>query len=166
MSRFDYEQAEMDLWDTGGDPDGLPYNNPQKRDEYLRKNGLNPKNYGSTLDSGKSNSSSSSGSSGCFLTSACIEAKGLPDDCEELTILRHYRDTYLSKQMGGKDEIQEYYRIAPKIVEAINAQDDAKETWNTVYEEMVLPCVRMIQLGHLEDAFHLYKSYTLKLASI
>ena len=28
----------------------------------------------------------SSSSTGCFLTSACVEAKGLPDDCRELTV--------------------------------------------------------------------------------
>lgn len=27
-------------------------------------------------------------SGGCFLTSACTEARGLPDDCHELTVLR------------------------------------------------------------------------------
>jgi len=69
-------------------------------------------------------------------------------------------------QIGGKDEIQEYYKIAPQIVESINAKENAKEIWNSVYEEMVLPCVRMIKSGNKEDAFRLYKSYTLKLASI
>ena len=166
MSGFDYEQAEMDLWDTGGDPDGLPYKNPQKRDEYLRKNGLNPKNYGSTWDSGKNNSGKSSGTNGCFLTSACVKARGLPDDCEELTVLRHYRDTYLSNRPGGAGEIRTYYQIAPQIVEAVNAKENAGEIWNRVYEEMVLPCVRMIREGAMEDAFRLYKSYTLKLAKL
>ena len=31
-------------------------------------------------------------SGGCFLTSACTEARGLPDDCHELTVLRSFRD--------------------------------------------------------------------------
>ena len=167
MPWFDYEDAEQDIIDNGGDPDYLSHFDPDERDEYLRKMGLRPEDYGgSRKSSSKSHNSSSSDSGGCFLTSACAEAKGLPDDCEELTILRHYRDTYLSMQIGGKDEIQEYYKIAPQIVESINAKENAKEIWNSVYEEMVLPCVRMIKSGNKEDAFRLYKSYTLKLASI
>ena len=37
-------------------------------------------------------------SGGCFLTSACTEARGLPDDCHELTVLRAFRDGYLRSQ--------------------------------------------------------------------
>lgn len=44
-------------------------------------------------------------SGGCFLTSACTEAKGLADDCYELTMLRAFRDEYLVKQKSGKAEI-------------------------------------------------------------
>lgn len=60
-------------------------------------------------------------SGGCFLTSACTEAKGLADDCYELTMLRAFRDEYLVKQKSGKAEIAHYYITAPKIVETINA---------------------------------------------
>jgi hypothetical protein len=80
--------------------------------------------------------------------------------------LRQYRDGYLRHRPGGEEEIREYYRIAPRIVETVNARENAGEIWNRVYEEMVLPCVRMIQSGAMEDAFRLYKDYTLKLASI
>lgn len=52
-------------------------------------------------------------SSGCFLTSACVEAKGLPDDCSELSVLRHFRDSYLAGIEEGKAEICEYYHVAP-----------------------------------------------------
>ena len=35
---------------------------------------------------------SGSSSGGCYFTSACVEAQGLPDDCHELTALRKFRD--------------------------------------------------------------------------
>ena len=47
--------------------------------------------------------------SGCFLTSACVEARGLPDDCYELRVLRNFRDSYLVKQDCGECEINHYY---------------------------------------------------------
>lgn len=50
-------------------------------------------------------------SGGCYLTTACVEAKGLPDDCEELTILRDFRDHWLKKQPGGAEEIAEYHQF-------------------------------------------------------
>ncbi len=167
MSGFDYENARLDILDSGGDPDYLSHFNPQERDAYLRRMGLRPEDYGGGSRDPKSRQSTGSGSnSGCFLTSACVEARRLPDDCEELTVLRRYRDGYLRRRPGGEEEVREYYRIAPRIVEAVNARENAGEIWNRVYEEMVLPCVRMIQSGAMEDAFRLYKDYTLKLASI
>ena len=167
MSGFDYENARLDILDSGGDPDYLSHFNPQERDAYLRRMGLRPEDYGGGSRDPKSRQSTGSGSdSGCFLTSACVQARGLPDDCEELTVLRQYRDGYLRHRPGGAEEIREYYRIAPRIVETVNARENAGEIWNRVYEEMVLPCVRMIRSGAMEDAFRLYKGYSLKLASI
>ena len=167
MSGFDYENAKLDILDSGGDPDYLSHTDPQKRDAFLRKMGLRPEDYGGGSRDPKNRQSTSSGSDpGCFLTSACVQARGLPDDCEELTVLRRYRDGYLRHRPGGEDEIRQYYAIAPRIVEAVNAKENAAEIWNRVYEEMVLPCVRMIQSGTMEDAFGLYKAYTLQLADI
>ena len=167
MSYFDYENAEQDILENGGDPDYLSHYNSSERDSYLRNMGLHPEDYGgsSSSDFGSDfDSSDGAADEGCFLTSACVEAKGLPDDCEELTILRYYRDNYLVSHAGGKREIWEYYRIAPVIVKRINARANSKDIWNKIYEEMVLPCVRMIKTGAMEDAFQLYKSYTMKLA--
>lgn len=63
----------------------------------------------------QSNSSASGGIGGmsCYLTTACCEYMGLPDDCEELTILRVFRDSL------PESLVKEYYRIAPAIVSKI-----------------------------------------------
>ena len=164
---FDYENAEMDIWDAGGDPDELSYSDPAKRDKFMKDMGLNPKNYGSkwgdfsNLD--KSGGSSGSGSAGCFLTSACVKAKGLPDDCEELTTLRNFRDTYMRNQPGGEADIKEYYRIAPGIVSAINQRLDADNIWKRIYEELIVKCVEMIKAGEYASTYELYKGYTIRL---
>ena len=47
--------------------------------------------------------------SGCYLTSACVEAMGLADDCYELTVLREFRDAWLMHQPGGVDSLLPVY---------------------------------------------------------
>lgn len=101
--------------------------------------------------------------SGCFLTSACVEAKGLPDDCHELTVLRSFRDGYMRATSAGVADICEYYHIAPAIVEKIKALPNAKEIFDRIYLELVLPCVEMIESGKNEEAYAAYKNYTRKL---
>ena len=96
-------------------------------------------------------------SSGCFLTSACVEAKGLPDDCYELMTLRKFRDNYLRNLAKGPDEIAEYYFIAPQIVSAIKRRPDALIVFNYIYEKLVMPCVNMIGCGENEQAHILYR---------
>lgn len=102
-------------------------------------------------------------SSGCFLTSACTEARGLPDDCHELTVLRSFRDGYLRSQPEGEAEIAEYYAVAPKIVDAIRSKADAVEAFDAIYRELVEPCVAMIERGENVEAHALYRSYVLRL---
>ena len=102
-------------------------------------------------------------SDGCFLTSAGVEAKGLPDDCYELTTLRKFRDEYLAKLDCGKCEIAHYYQVAPAIVEKIKEGADASLVFEKIYNELVLPCVKMIEQTHKEDAHVLYRSYVTKL---
>lgn len=101
--------------------------------------------------------------SGCFLTSACVDAKGLTDDCYELTVLRQFRDGYLSSQACGKCEISHYYLVAPQIVDKINALPNARDVFEQIYKELVLPCVKHIESGEYTTAHSLYREYVLAL---
>lgn len=102
-------------------------------------------------------------SDGCFLTSACVEARGLPDDCYELTTLRKFRDEYLAKQERGKCEIAHYYHVAPAIVEKIKADDNATVVFEQIYNELVLPCVQMVESSNLTGAHIFYRNYVVSL---
>lgn len=104
-----------------------------------------------------------SSSGGCFLTSACTEARGLPDDCYELTTLRAFRDEYMAKQNCGNCEIAHYYQVAPAIVAKINAGDCPKMVFERIYNELVMPCISMIEKSDLEGAHYLYRNYVLLL---
>ena len=160
MGDFDYGKAEADLFDVGcHNPEEVyGYKSEKGFNEFMRENGLNPDRYRSNNNTG------SSGTNGCFITSACVEAEGLGDDCEELNVLRRYRDTFLRYRDGGEADIKEYYSIAPKIVKAINEQQNAKELWDEIYQKMVRPCVSFIKEGNNEAAYKLYRGYVQILA--
>lgn len=100
---------------------------------------------------------------GCYLTTACVKSKGLPDDCFELTTLRNFRDTYMKNIPEGKQDISHYYRIAPRIVDKINASERADEKWEEIYNDMVLKSIDYIESCELDEAYKLYKEYSLKL---
>ena len=106
-----------------------------------------------------------SSSGGCFLTSACVEAKGLADDCRELTVLRTFRDTYLKNSEHGPADICEYYHTAPAIVEKIKKLPNAVEIFEQIYNDLVVPCVALIDNNNNEEAYHKYKNYVKTLQS-
>ena len=169
MAKFDYKKAEADLYDVGArHPDEIyDYKSEKSVRSFMKENGLNPDKYykpdGKSSHS-KSGSGSGSGTEGCYLTSACVAARGLPDHCEELQTLRSFRDGYLTEQPGGREEIAQYYATAPKIVETINQLPNAMDIWNRIYEELVKPCVQMIHANQYPQAHQLYKSYASNLS--
>lgn len=99
---------------------------------------------------------SSSSGSGCFLTTACVEYKGLADDCEELTKLRAFRDNYLKTTEEGKAVVEEYYRVAPQIVEKVNASEKKAEIYDYIYKE-IHTCIACIEKGDNDGAVNVYR---------
>ncbi|QRN96955.1 hypothetical protein JRI60_49685 [Archangium violaceum] len=93
----------------------------------------------------------------CFLTTACVQARGLPDDCEELQVLRGFRDGYLRQLPGGPGLIQEYYALAPRIVERIHHRADARHIWEDVYAT-VRTAVEHVQRREPEAALRTYSA--------
>jgi len=92
----------------------------------------------------------------CYLTTACAVARGLPDDCVELTTLRRFRDGYVQGLPGGARLIDEYYRTAPLILERIGARPDAWEVLDQLYG-VIVGCVRSIREGRNADALLAYR---------
>ena len=101
----------------------------------------------------------------CFITTACIRAKNLPDDCEELTLLRKYRDSYLLSFDEGKSDVAHYYSIAPKIVSEIQKTKNSNDIFVQLYYELIVPCVELIQKQKYKEAHELYKNTTMMLES-
>ena len=106
---FDEEDAKKAVEEAWGDPLMLEiyrYNHA-KRDEYMRKVGLDPKWYGSTYDSNKKGNKD-----GCYIAT-CVYGSY---DCPEVWTLRRFRDETLGGSLPGRLFIQSYYALAPKAV--------------------------------------------------
>jgi len=120
---------------------------------------------GEQLDEDKSSGggSESTRGGGCYLTTACIESKGLSDDCLELTILREFRDNYLAKMKRGVERIKEYYASAPRIVFSINNLINSKEVYEMLYTDLVKKSVNLIEQGNMKGAlknyFRIYQNF-------
>jgi hypothetical protein len=93
----------------------------------------------------------------CFITTACVAALGLPDDCAELQVLRAFRDGYMRAQPGGAESIAEYYRIAPPIVDAIAREARAQEIYADLFVRPVRRSVALIQDRREAEALAHYR---------
>lgn len=92
----------------------------------------------------------------CYITTAACQVRGMEDDCEELNLLRDYRDTYMTMQRDGEKLIREYYNIAPSIVKHINMRPDADRIYDRLWETYIAPCILAIREGRMEDCLELY----------
>lgn len=86
-------------------------------------------------------------SGGCFITTAVCNSFGKTDDCYELTTFRKFRDTWLAAQPDGKSLIEEYYSIAPRIVDEINKLADSAQIYKNIWQKYLAPCLEFIRSG-------------------
>jgi len=120
--------------------------------------------YHSYDGSGSNDSGSSSSGSGsiCYLTTACVKAMNLPDNCLELSVLRKFRDKILIPISKGRKAVKEYYRIAPEIVQAVNEQENSQNIWQNTYRN-IRHAVSLVLSGDFEGAFRHYQKISLGL---
>lgn len=96
----------------------------------------------------------------CFLTTACMKyfQEKFDDNCYELTVLRWFRDNFVSKE-----DIEYYYQVAPIIVETINKEEKSGMVYDYIYDNIVDYCVEQIEQGNYELAYNRYKNSVLVL---
>ena len=101
-----------------------------------------------------------SSGTGCYLTTACMKhmQKKFADNCEELTVLRWFRDNFVSEE-----DISHYYKTAPIIVDGIDKSEDNKKIYEYIYENVVDVCVKAIKNKDYNFAYNRYKSSILAL---
>ncbi len=95
-------------------------------------------------------------SSLCFITTAVCKYFNKPDDCYELTTLRKFRDTWLTAQPDGKELVEEYYAIAPGIVNAIDSSSEKDKIYMHIWTDYIEPCIKLIELGANDTCKKLY----------
>ena len=96
----------------------------------------------------------------CYLTSACMRyfKEEFDDNCYELTILRWFRDKYVSEE-----DTLHYYEVAPIIVDVINKEKQPGIIYDYIYENIVHYCVKQIEKGNYDLAYSRYKNSVLVL---
>lgn len=96
----------------------------------------------------------------CYLTTACMRHmnKLFDDNCEELKILRWFRDNFVSEE-----DINHYYETAPIVVNAINELQNNNVIYNYIYTSVVSVCVNAIKNGNYKFAYERYKNSVLVL---
>lgn len=135
---------------------GYPAGAPQGSGESYDPGGGIGGESGGQGDSGTgSGDGGSGGGGGCFLTTATVQAMGLPDDCEELTLARMIRDTQMT---SAKDQaaVQMYYKVAPLIVQR-------NTEWTSFYTDVLIPITALVKAGRHAEAIKLYKYATVNL---
>lgn len=96
----------------------------------------------------------------CYITTAVCESLGKGDDCRELNLLRSYRDEYMLSSKDGAKMVDEYYDIAPTIVNRINKCDNASEIYKNIFDTYLSPCISLIEDNRLEECKDLYEKMT------
>ncbi|MDE1985424.1 MAG: hypothetical protein KGL29_09135 [Alphaproteobacteria bacterium] len=99
---------------------------------------------------------------GCFLTTACVEHAGLRDDCDELTLMRALRDRYLDKFDEGRLVIDQYYRIAPLILERMRRAPNRSRALAWILRE-VRATAHSVACGEMEMATVRYAAMVARL---
>lgn len=138
---------------------------PRYKTENTHKDGSKVTGYGKSKSESRRDANRKSNSSGgCFLTSACVEARGLPDDCQQLQVLRNFRDGYVWSLPEGEELLATYYRVAPEVVAAISRSGAAKQEYAQVFAE-IEDAVDRILIGDHEGALAAYKTMFCRLSS-
>lgn len=81
----------------------------------------------------------------CFLTTACIRHKHLPDHCEELQLLRSFRDHYMRSSATGIRLVNDYYLLGPQLVSAIEKDKEKASTYRYIYGCIQKACDKILR---------------------
>lgn len=92
----------------------------------------------------------------CFITTAICRYEGKPDDCEELTAFRAFRDGYLRSCPDGEALIAKYYDIAPGIVLHLDLAHDKDAAYTALRNNYLSPCYEDLQHGRLQQCKERY----------
>lgn len=79
---------------------------------------------------------------GCFISTAVCQSQNLPDDCDELTTLRYFRDNQLLNDEKTTHLVYEYYEKSPKLIHKLDNNNDLNLY---LYNNFIVNLVQMIK---------------------
>ncbi len=128
------------------------------KQEKERRYSSSSYNYSSSrsYSSSVSTSYSSSKDSWCFITTAACAALQGRDNCEELEILRDFRDKHINDSADGRELVLEYYRIAPLIIQRIDGEDDPDSVYRALWTDYIEPSCHEIENNNYRVAKEIY----------
>ncbi len=91
----------------------------------------------------------------CYLTTACVQYHGLADDCEQLEMLRSFRDHSLLQQPGGQQLVALYYDIAPAIVDGIDQSASPAQIYAEIFA-IINDCIAALKRNDTAYTFQRY----------
>lgn len=92
----------------------------------------------------------------CFVTTACVKHMNLKDDCAELQTLRSLRENFMRGTEYGNERIDAYEIFGPQIVNKLNQLQNAKEVYEHIYKNAVLPTYNLALEGKQKEAVNHY----------
>ena len=101
-----------------------------------RESGLALQPCGCSNYSKGSHTKYSKGGSGCYVTTACLDALNLPKESLELVAMKVLTREHILKSFSGKKDYLSYQKKGPAIVSAISTQKDPGSIWERVYEQL------------------------------
>lgn len=112
--------------------------------------------YSSSRSYSSSSSSSYSSSGWCFITTAACIALTSDKDCDELNVLRKFRDERIDDGGEGTELVREYYRIGPTIVEKIDSSWNPIAIYRELWEDYIQPSYTLINAEKWDEAKSTY----------
>lgn len=122
-----------------------------KKEEKCKDSYNSSKSYDKKIDIGNYHDS------WCFISTATCIALKKSSNCDELNLLRSFRDTYLKQfDSDGSKLIEEYYRIGPIIVNHIDKEISSKQIYINLWKHYISKCCIFIKQKRFNDAKELY----------
>lgn len=100
---------------------------------------------------------------GCFITTACVTERGLPDNCDELETLRSLRENFMRNTDQGKELLKEYLLLGPAVVASVSECENRSAIYDYLYQHMIMPAVDMIKNGDHQKAVDWYEGFSRQL---
>lgn len=69
--------------------------------------------------------------------------------------MRNFRDTYMKSTESGSKLVEEYYAVAPAIVQKIDASADKDSVYDGIYD-VIVKCIADIKSGNSASAEQRY----------